>query len=101
MPHVRDQNLPQSLDFFEHIEHGNTIWADYGFSIRADLGVFEANLKISAFTRGKTHLPQREVKLSKQLSRVRIENGLRLLKNKYLIQKGPLRIEAQERQNSC
>ena len=89
---VSDKNLTQSSDFFNQIERGDTILADRGFSIREDLGVFGANLEIPAFTRGRTQLSQREVELSKQLSRVRIhvERVIGLLKNKYLILKGPL-----------
>ena len=91
---VSDKNLTQSSDFFNQIEHGDTILADRGFSIAEDLGVFGANLEIPAYTRGKTQLSQREVELSKQLSRVRIhvERVIGLVKNKYLILKGPLPI---------
>ena len=91
---VSDKNLTLSSDFFNQIEHGDTILADHGFSIAEDLGVFGANLEIPAFTRGKVPLSQREVELSKQLSRVRIhvERVIGLVKNKYLILKGPLPI---------
>ena len=45
-------------------------------------------------SRGKQQLSQREVELSKQLSRVRIhvERVIGLLKNKFLVLKGPLPI---------
>ena len=91
---VSDKNLTQSSDFFKHIEHGDTILADHGFSIAEDLGVFGANLEIPAYTRGKAQLSQREIKLSKQLSQVRIhvERVIGLVKNKYLILKGTLPI---------
>ena len=42
---------------------------------------------ISSFTRGKTQLSQKEVEVSKQISKVRIhvERIIRLLKNKFNI----------------
>ena len=47
---------------------------------------------IPSFTRGKTQLSQKEVEVSKQMSKVRIhvERIIGLLKNKYTILKGPL-----------
>ena len=60
-----------------------------------DVAVHGAKLEISAFTRGKTQLSQREVEVSKQLSMVRIhvERVIGLLKNKYTILIGPLPVE--------
>ena len=56
--------------------------------------MFGARLEIPSFTRGKNQLSQRDVEMSKQLSRVRIhvERVIGLLKNQYLILKGPLPI---------
>ena len=89
---VSDKNLTQSSGFFNKIERGDTILADRGFTIAEDLAVFGSKLEIPSFTRGKQQLSQREVEMSKQLSRVRIhvERVIGLLKNKYLILKGPL-----------
>ena len=91
---VSDKNLTQSSGFFNKIERGDTILADRGFTIAEDFAVFGAKLEIPSFTRGKQQLSQREVEMSKQLSRIRIhvERVIGLLKNKYLILKGPLSI---------
>lgn len=66
--------------------------ADQGSTIADDLAIHGAKLEIPAVTRGKQQLSQRDVELSKQLSRIRIhvERVIGLLKNKYLILKGPI-----------
>ena len=89
---VSDKNLTQKSNFFQMLEHGDTVLADRGFTIAEDLAVHGAKLEIPAFTRGKTQLSQRDVELSKQLSSVRIhvERVIGHLKNKYTLLKGPL-----------
>ena len=91
---VSDKNLTQSSNFLNKLERGDTILADRGFTVAEDLAVHGATLEIPSFTRGKQQLSQREVELSKQLSRVRIhvERVIGLLKNKFLVLKGPLPI---------
>ena len=56
--------------------------------------MFGVKLEVPSFTRGKKQLNQRDVERSKQLSNVRIhvERVIGLVKNKYLILKGPLPI---------
>ena len=68
------------------------MFADRGFTIAEDLAVHRVKFEIPAFTRGKGQLSQRDVELSKQLSKVRIhvERVIGNLKNKYTILKGPL-----------
>lgn len=89
---VSDKNLTQESDFFNLVEAGDTVLADRGFTIADDLAVHGVKLEIPAFTRGKGQLSQRDVELSKQLSKVRIhvERVIGNLKNKYTILKGPL-----------
>lgn len=91
---VSDKNLTQECNLFNLVEHGGMILADGVFTITDDLAIHGAKLEIPAFTRGKQQLSQRDVELSKQLSRVRIhmEKVIGLLKNKYLILKGPIAI---------
>ena len=88
---VSDKNLTQESDFFEFVESGDVVLADRGFTIAEDLAVHGVKLEIPAFTRGKGQLSQRDVELSKQLSKVRIhvEQVIGNLKNKYTILKGP------------
>ena len=91
---VSDKNLTQCSKFFDLLERGDTILADRGFTIGEDLGVFGVKLEVPSFTRGKKQLSQRDVEHSKNLSHVRIhvERVIGLVKNKFLILKGPLPI---------
>lgn len=81
--------LTQASSFFNLVEHGDTILAYHGFTIADDLAINGAKLGIPAFTCGKQQLSQRDVELSKQLSRVRIrvERVIGLLKNNILSSK--------------
>ena len=80
-------------NFLDFLEPGDTVLADNGFTIADDLAIFGVKLEILAFTRGKNQLSQRDVELSKQLSKVRIHVGvIGNLKNKYTILKGPLSV---------
>ena len=81
---VSDKNLTQESDFFNLVEPGDTVLADRGFTIADDLAVHGVRLEIPAFTHGKGQLSQRDVELSKQLSKVRIhvERVIGNLKNK-------------------
>ncbi len=91
---VSDKVLTQECGFLHHLEPGNVVLADRGFTIESDLAIYGAKLEIPAFTRGKNQLSQREVEYSKQLSTVRIhvERVIGNLKNKFRILKGPLPI---------
>ena len=89
---VSDKNLTQESNFYKLLEPGDIILADHGLTITDDIAMHGAVLKIPAFTRGKSQLSQRDVEVSKELSRVRIhiERVIGLLKNKYTLLKGPL-----------
>lgn len=89
---VSDKNLTQQCGFLELLEPGNVVLADRGFTVEQDLAIHGAKLEISAFTRGKKQLSQKDVETSQQLSAVRIhvERIIGLLKNRYTILKGPL-----------
>ena len=89
---VSDKILTQESGFLNHLEPGNVVLADRGFTIESDLAVYGAKLEIPSFTRGKSQLSQREVEYSKQLSTVRIhvERVIGNLKKKFKLLKGPL-----------
>lgn len=91
---VSDKVLTQQSGFLDMLEHGDTVLADRGFTIADDIALHGAKLVIPSFTRGKVQLSQKEVEMSKQMSQVRIhvERIIGLLKNKYTILKGPLRL---------
>ena len=58
--------------FLDYLIHGDLILADRGFDITEDLALQGSTLAIPPFTKGKTQLSQREVEISRELSRVRI-----------------------------
>ena len=89
---MSDKSITLESRFLSHLKPGDVVLADRGFTVSDDLAIYGAKLEIPAFTTGKQQLSQREVELSKQLSRVRIhvERIIGLLKNKYTILKGPL-----------
>ena len=92
MGESRTRTWLKRATFFYFVESGDVVLADCGFTIVKDLAAHGVKLKIPAFTRGKEQLSQRDVELSKQLSKVRIhvERVIGNLKNKCTILKGPL-----------
>ena len=58
---VSDKVIRRKSNFLYHLEQDNVTLADRGFT---DLAIHEAKLEFSAFTHGKSHLTQREVKYS-------------------------------------
>ena len=65
---VSDKVLTQNSKFLSHIEQGDVILADRGFTIADDIGLCGGKLEIPSFTRGKKQLSQHDVEHSKQLS---------------------------------
>ena len=63
--------------------------ADRVFTVSEDIALQGARLEIPAFTRGKNQLSQKDVEISKQLSKVQIHVE-QLMKNRYTILKGPM-----------
>ena len=91
---VSDKNLTQESNFLNHLEPGDVVLADRGFTLKEDIASHGAHLEIPAFTRGKKQLSQEDVEKSKQLSKVRIhvERIIGLLKKRHTILKCTLPI---------
>ena len=69
---VSDRHLTVHCGFLNKLSHGDLVLVDRGFDIADDLALVGASLAIPPFTRGKPQLSQREVEISRALSRVRI-----------------------------
>ena len=69
---VSDKCLTQNCGFLNLLEHGDTVFADRGFSISEDLAIHGATLAIPSFTKGKSQLSQQEVEYSQRLAKVQI-----------------------------
>ena len=98
---VSDKVITQESKFLNHIQPGDVILADRGFTIADDIGMYGGRLEIPSFTRGKNQLSQRDVEQSKQLSTVRIhvERVIGHLKKKYTILGGPIPINMLKHKN--
>ena len=88
---ISDKNLTQESTFLSLLEPGNIVLADRGFAVSEDIALQGARLEIQAFTRGKNQLSQKDMEMSKQLSKVRIhiERVIELMINRCTILKDP------------
>ena len=91
---VSDVHLTENCGILENLMNGDLILADRGFNIHEAAGLFCAEVKLPAFTKGKPQLSQCEVDTTRELARVRIhvERVIGLLKLKYRILKCTLPI---------
>ena len=89
---ISDKNLTQESTFLSLLEPGDVVLVDRGFTMSEDIALRGAKLIIPAFTCGKTQLSQKDVEMSKQMSKLRIhvERVIGLMKNRYTILKGPI-----------
>ena len=69
---ISDKEITQKSGFLEKSEYGYCVVVDRGFSVSDDLALCGAELKIPAFTKGKSLLSKCEVERTRQIARVRI-----------------------------
>lgn len=67
---VSDKQITAGSGFFDLLEHNDEILADHGFTIRDELAVRGATLKIPYFTKERKQLSAQEVDVSRRLSNV-------------------------------
>ena len=58
--------------YIQNLLPGDTILADRGFDIKDSVALYQANMSIPAFTRGKTQLDAIEVEQTRRIANVRI-----------------------------
>ncbi|KAK0134185.1 hypothetical protein N1851_030248 [Merluccius polli] len=82
-----DRHITENSKYLENLVPGDLVLADRGFTVADSVGLYSAQLKIPAFTRGKQQLHPNEVEYSRGLSAVRIhvERVIGLVRNKYTI----------------
>ena len=85
---VSDIHLTVHSGFLDKLSNGDLVLADHGFDIADDLALVGASLAIPPFTRGKPQLSQREVEISRALSRVciHVERAIGRMKNFKVLQ---------------
>jgi len=69
---VSDVHLTEYSGLLKNLLPGDVILADRGFMIQDSAGMYCAEVKIPAFTRGKKQLRKMEVDTTRQLAHVRI-----------------------------
>ncbi|KAJ0064526.1 hypothetical protein NL108_009496 [Boleophthalmus pectinirostris] len=70
--HVSDKKLAADSGFYDLLQVNDEILANRGFTIRDELALCGATLRIPHFTKGKKQLLSEEVETSRRLSKVRI-----------------------------
>ena len=82
-----DKHITQNSGYLEKLSAGDVVLADRGFNIGDDVGLFNARLKIPAFTKGKQQLHPSELESTRGLAAVRIhvERCIGFVRNKYTI----------------
>ena len=91
---VSDIHITENCGLLDNLLSGDLILADRGFNIHESAGMFCAEVKMPAFTKGKKQLSQAEVDTSRQLSRVRIhvERAIGAVRQKYTMLESTLLI---------
>lgn len=82
-----DKHITENCGYLEKLSPGDVILADRGFNVKDTVGLYCAQLKIPAFTKGKQQLHPLELEATRGLAAVRIhvERVIGLVRNKYTI----------------
>lgn len=90
-----DKHLTEHSGFLEHLRPGDLILADRGFNIDESVAFKCADVKIPAFTKGKSQLCPLDVERTRKLASVRIhvERVIGNLRQKYPILSGTIPVD--------
>ena len=91
---MSDKHLTENCGILTKLLPGDTVLADRGFGIQESVGLMCAEVKIPAFTRGKTQLSSIDVQRTRKLAhlRIHIERVIGVVRQKYTILQGPVPI---------
>ena len=80
-----DKFITNDCGLLDRIKHGDIVLADRGFDIAESIAQAGGELKIPAFTRGKTQLSASDVQQTRKIAHVRIhvKRVIGLIRNKY------------------
>ena len=80
-----DKFITNDCGLLDRIKHGDIVFADRGFDVTESIAQAGGELKIPAFTRGKTQLSASDVQQTRKIAHVRIhvERVIVLIWNKY------------------
>ena len=90
-----DKKITENCGLLSKLLPGDVVLADRGFDISESVGMMCAEVKIPAFTKGKTQLSPVEVETTRNIAHVRIhvERVIGLVRNKYTILQDTLPID--------
>ena len=90
-----DKHVTEQSGFLDKILPGDLILADRGFNIESSVGTMSAQVKIPAFTKGKSQMSPIDLETTRKLANVRIhvERVIGLTRQKYTILNSSLPIE--------
>ncbi|KAK0151943.1 THAP domain-containing protein 4 [Merluccius polli] len=82
-----DKHITENCGYLDKLSPGDVILADRGFNVKDTMGLYCAQLKIPAFTKGKAQMHPLELEATRGLAAVRIhvERVIGLVRNKYTI----------------
>ena len=69
---VSDKEITIKSGILEHIERGDQVLADRGFTVETEIATRGGILEFPCFTKGKSQLPANEVDFSRKVANVRI-----------------------------
>lgn len=92
---VGDKYLTENCGFLNNVQPGDVILADRGFNLSETIGMMHAELKIPAFTKGKSQLSMLDVVNTRKIasSRIHVERVIGNVRQKYSILNGPIPID--------
>jgi len=84
---VSDKHLTENCGLLNKLLPGDIVLADRGFDIQESIGMMCAEVKIPAFTKGKSQLSATDVQTTRKLAhlRIHIERVIGVVRQKYTI----------------
>lgn len=90
-----DKHIANSCGFLKNLLPGDVVLADRGFDIDESVGLMCAEVKIPAFTKGKSQLSPLEIEMTRKIAhnRIHVERVIGLVRNKFTILQGTLPVD--------
>lgn len=92
---VSDKYVTEHCGLLNKLLHGDIVLADRGFDIKESVGLHCAEVKIPAFTRGKSQLSPVELETTRKIAhtRIHVERVIGLVRNKFTILQSTIPID--------
>jgi hypothetical protein len=92
---VSDKHVTEHCGLLLKLLPGDIVLADRGFDIKESVGLYCAEVKIPAFTKGKKQLSPLELEATRKIAhtRIHVERVIGLVRNKYTILQSTIPID--------